>query len=153
MTYLDFSCILQACLLVRFTLSIPCVIVILTILCVCIILTPWMYDFWHTPVVRLYLLVSGTKYSLTLILSLTFLKVLFDWDDSHDQVSKLLKENPLCRIVNAISYHVMYGSPIYIQFLITDKFSDEKKMLMCLVRLLLNDFPFFSRIMAILLSW
>ena len=38
----------------------------------CIILTPWMSDYQHTPMVHLCFLFSGTKYSNTLHLNLTF---------------------------------------------------------------------------------
>ena len=75
-------------------------------------------------------LVSGTKYSHTLLLNLTlfdFFYILFDWDDSHDQVSKLLKETALCSIGNEIYYHVICGAPLYIQFFLTDTVSYEKE--------------------------
>ena len=89
-----------------------------------------MSDAQHTPVVPLCLLVSGTKYSLTLRLNPTFFDLFnihFDWDDSSDQVSKLLKEIYLCRLGHEISYHVICGASLYIQFLITDRVSDEKE--------------------------
>ena len=61
---------------------------------VCLVLTLWMSDSQHTPVVPLSLLVSGKKYSYTILLSITFfdiLGILFYWDESNDHVSKLLK--------------------------------------------------------------
>ena len=84
----------------------------------------------HNPVVPLRLLVSGTKYYHTLLLNLNlfdFFIILFDWDDSHDQVSKLIKETSLCMLSHEISYHLIYGAPIYIKFLLTDTVSFEKK--------------------------
>ena len=101
---------------------------ILTSPCVCFILTPWVYDSQHTHVVPLYLLVSGTKYSPTLFLSITFLNIIFDWDDFHYQVSKHLKYTALCRLGHEISYHVICRAPLYIQFLLNDTCSDEKEM-------------------------
>ena len=77
---------------------------------ICLILNPWMSNFKHTPVVPLCLLVSGTKYSNTLLLNITFFdffSFLFGWDDSHDQVSKLLKETTLRRLGCEISYHII----------------------------------------------
>ena len=112
----------------HFTLSILYIFIILTIPCVCLILTPWMSNYQHAPVVPLCLLVSGTKYSLTLLLILTFLSIFFNWDDSHDQFSKILKYNSLCRLSHEISYHVICGEPIYIQFLLIDTVGDEKEM-------------------------
>ena len=85
-----------------------------------------MSDSQHTPVVPLCLLFSGTKYSLTLLLSLTFLNIYFDWNDSHYQLSKLLKETALLRLGHEISYHIICRAPLYIQFLLTDTVSDEK---------------------------
>ena len=127
MVYPDFSWILIACLIICFILSIPSVCLILTSLCVCLILTLWMSYYQHTPVVYLCLLVSGTKYSLTLLLSLTLFNILFDWNDSHGQVFKLIKYTDLRRLGNEISYHVICGAPLYIQLLITDTVSDEKE--------------------------
>ena len=97
---------------------------------VCLILTPWMYDSQNTPVVPLCLLISGTKYSHTLLLNLTFFDffiILFDWDEYHDQVSKILKDTSLCSPCNEISYHVICGAPFYIQFLLTDTVRYEKE--------------------------
>ena len=54
---------------------------LLDIIYVCLILTPWMSNYQHTHVVPLGFLVSGTKYSHTLFLNLTFfdfLTILFD---------------------------------------------------------------------------
>ena len=79
---------------------------------ICLIITPRMSDYQHTPMVPLFLLVSGIKYSHTILLNLNlfdFFIILFDWDESHDQVSKLLKKNALCRIGNKISYHIICG--------------------------------------------
>ena len=73
------------------------------------------------------LLVSGTKYSLTILLSLTLFYILFYWYDYHYQVSKLLKYNALRRLGHEISYHVICGAPICIQFLLTDTVSDERE--------------------------
>ena len=89
-----------------------------------------MSGYQHTPVVPLYLMVSGTKYSHIILLNLTLFdlfNILFDWDDSHDQVSKLIKESSLHRIGNEISYHVIFGAPLYIKLLLTDTVSDEKE--------------------------
>ena len=83
----------------------------------CLILTPWKYYSQYTTVVPLCFLVSGTKYSDYLLLNLTFFdffNIIFDWDDSHDQVSKLLKDNSLRRSGNEISYHVICGALLYI---------------------------------------
>ena len=85
-----------------------------------------MSDSQHTLVVPLYLLVSGTKYSFTLLLSLTFLNVLFNWNYTHYQVYKILKETDLRRLGHEISYHFTCGAALYIQFLLTDTVSDEK---------------------------
>ena len=76
--------------------------------------------------VPLYLVISGTKYSLTLLLSITFLNIIFDWNDYHDQLYEPLKETALHRLDHEISYHFICGAPLYIQFLPTDTFSDEK---------------------------
>ena len=86
-----------------------------------------MSDSQHTPVVLLCLLISGTKYSLTLLLSLTFLNILFGWGDSHYQVSKSFKDTALSMLSHEISNRVIYGAPLYIHFLLTDIFSDEKE--------------------------
>ena len=89
-----------------------------------------MYDYQHTPVVPLCFLVSGTKYSLTIILNITFFdlfNILFYLDESHDQVSKIIKETSLRRLGHKISHHVIYGAPIYITFILTDTVSDEKE--------------------------
>ena len=96
---------------------------------VCLILTLWMSDYQHTPLVPLCLLVSGTKYSQTLLLNLTYLYffvIIFDWYYSHYQVPKILKENSLHSLGHEISYRVICGSPLYIQFLLTDMFGYEK---------------------------
>ena len=90
-----------------------------------------MSDSQHTHVVPLCLLISGTKYSHTLILDITFFgffNILFYLGESHDQVSKILKETSQRRICHEISYHVICGAPLYIQFPLTDIFSDEKEM-------------------------
>ena len=86
-----------------------------------------MSDSQHTLVVPLYLLVSGIKYSLSILLSLTFLNILLDWNDSIDKVSKPLKETALRRLGHESSYRVICGAPLYIQVLLTDTFSDEKE--------------------------
>ena len=83
--------------------------------CVCLILTPWMSDSQHTPVGSLCLLFSGTKYSLTLLFNITFFDlfhILFDWDDSRDQVYKLLTETTLHRLCHEISYHILCRAPL-----------------------------------------
>ena len=85
-----------------------------------------MSDSQNTPMVPLYLPISGTKYLLTLLLIITLLNIIFDWNDYHDQVSELIKETALRRIDHEISYHFICGAPLYIQFLPTDTFSDEK---------------------------
>ena len=106
-----------------------CDITLLSSPYVCLILTTWMSDSQHIPVIPLCLLVSGTKYPHNLLLNLTLFDlfiILFDWDDSHGQVSKLLKENALSRLGHEISYNVIFGSPIYIQLLLTDMVSYEK---------------------------
>ena len=90
-------------------------------------ITPWMSDHQQTPVVPLYLMVPRTKYSLTLLLSLSFLNILFDWSESRDQVSELLKYTALPRLGHEIFYHFICGAPLYIQFLLTDTVSDEKE--------------------------
>ena len=71
-----------------------------------------MSDYQHTPVVPLYFLVSGIKYSLALLLSIILFITIFDWSDSHDQVSKLLKETAPLRLGHEISYHVTCGAPL-----------------------------------------
>ena len=94
---------------------------------ICLILTPWMSDSQYTTVVPLCFLVSGTKYSHYLLLNITlfdFFNIIFDWYESHDQVSKLLKDNSLCRLGNEISYHVICGALLNIKFLLTDMVSD-----------------------------
>ena len=94
---------------------------------ICLILTLWMSDSKYTTVVPLCFLVSGTKYSHYLLLNITlfdFFNIIFDWYESHDQVSKLLKDNSLCRLGNEISYHVICGALLNIKFLLTDMVSD-----------------------------
>ena len=127
MAYLELSWILRSRLLVCFTLSIPSVYLILASPCVCIILTLWVSDSQHAHVVPFWLLVSVTKYSLNLLLSITLLNIRFDWDDSHDQVSKFLKENAMIRLGHKSSYHIICGAPLYIKFLLTGTVSDEKE--------------------------
>ena len=75
---------------------------------------------------RRYLLISGTKYSPTLLLSITFLNIIFDWNEYHDQISKILEETSLRSLGYEISYHVICGAPLYIQFLLTATVGDEK---------------------------
>ena len=70
-------------MLVHFTLYIPSVCIIITSPCVCIKLTSYMYDSTKKPVITLCLLVLRTKYSLTLLLSLTVLNIIFDPYESH----------------------------------------------------------------------
>ena len=77
--------------------------------------------------VPLCLLVSETKYSLTLLLNLTLFNIIFDWDDSHDQVSKLIKVTALRRLGHKTHYHIIFRAPLYIQFLITDMVGYEKE--------------------------
>ena len=86
-----------------------------------------MSDSKYTTVVPLCFLVSGTKYSHYLLLNITlfyFFNIIFDWDESRDQVSKLLKDNSLRRLGNGISSHVICGALLYIKFLLTDMVSD-----------------------------
>ena len=93
---------------------------------VCLILTPWMSDSQYTTVFPLCFLVSGTRYSHYLLLNLTFFDffdTFFDWDESHNQVSKILKDNSLRRLGNKISYHVICGALLYIKLLPTDMVS------------------------------
>ena len=88
-----------------------------------------MSDYQHTHVVPLCLLVSGTKHSHTILLHLTFFdffNIIFDWYYSHDKFSKLLKETDMSILGHEISHNVIYGEPIYIQFIITDTVSYEK---------------------------
>ena len=88
-------------------------------------------DYQRTPGVPLYCLVSGTKYPHDLLFNINlfdFFNILFDWDESHDKVSKLLKETYLYSLGNEIFYYVIRGAPLYIQLLLTDTFSDEKEM-------------------------
>ena len=86
-----------------------------------------MSDCQHTPVVPLYLMVSRTKYSITLLLSLSFLSILFGWSESHDKLSEILKYTALPRLGHEISYHFICGAPLSIHFLLTDTVSDEKE--------------------------
>ena len=88
-----------------------------------------MSDFKHTHVVILCLLVSGTKYSLNIFLNITLFSlfnIIFDWDESNDQVSKPFKETSLRSIFHGILYHIICGAQLYIQLLITDMVSNEK---------------------------
>ena len=81
--------------------------------------------------VPLCLLVSGTKYSYTLLINLSFFYVfiiIIDWYDSHGQVYKILKETYLHRLGHTISYYVVCVVPLYIKFLLTDTVSYEKEM-------------------------
>ena len=99
-------------------------------ICIFIILTLWMPDSQPTPVVPLCPLVSGTKYPHNLLLNITFFDffiTIFDWDDSHDKVFKLLKETSLRRLGHKISYHVVCGAPLYIQSIPTDTAIYEKE--------------------------
>ena len=97
---------------------------------VCLVLTTWMSDSQHIHVIILFLLVTGTKYSHTLLLNITFFDlfiILFNWDESNYKVSKLYRETSLLMLGNEISYHAVFGAPLYIKFLLTDTFSDEKE--------------------------
>ena len=70
------------------------------------------------------------KYSHTLLLNITLfdlLIILFDWDYSHDQVYKLLKDTDLRMLGHEISYHEICGEPLYIKLLLNDTVSYEKK--------------------------
>ena len=90
-----------------------------------------MYDYQQNTVVPLCLLFSGTKYSLIPPPNITLFypfNILFDWYDSHDKVSKLLKEADLHSLGNEIYYYVICGATLYIKFLLTDTVSDEKEM-------------------------
>ena len=96
-----------------------------------LILTPWFSDPQHTPLVSLCLLVSGTKYSHTLRPDINLFDLFiirFDWDDSHDRVSKLFKATYLHRIDHKTSYHIICGAPLYIKLLLTDTVGYEKEM-------------------------
>ena len=88
-----------------------------------------MSDSQHTHMVPLCLLVSRTKYSHTILLNYNLFDlfiIIFDWDDTHDQVSKLFKENFLRILGHGTSYHIIYWAPLYIQLLLTDMVSYEK---------------------------
>ena len=144
MAYLDFSLIFQARLLVPFTLSVLFVYLILNSSYFFLILTPWVSDYQHTHMVPLCLLVSGTKYSLTLLLSFTFFNILFDLDESHYQVYNFLKILPCVSlftkspIMKFLGHHSTFNSSLLIHSVMK-----EKKNLMCLVHFLVDDFPFF----------
>ena len=100
---------------------------------VCLVLTLWMSDSQHTYVVPLCLLVSRTKYSHTLLLNIAFFdlfNIIFDWDESHDQVSKKFKETSLCSLGKETFYRVICGASIYIKFLPTDMLSYEKNLML-----------------------
>ena len=55
------------------------------------------------------------------------MNILFDWNVSQCQVSKILKETPLSRLGHEISYHTICGATFYIQLLLNDMVSDEKE--------------------------
>ena len=133
---------------------------LLDIIYVYLIITPWMYNSQHNHVVPLCFLVSGTKYSHTLFLNLTFfdfLNILFDWYDSRDQVSKLFKGTSLRRLGNLsimkypitsfVRHQSTFNSLLLIQCVMKNK-----QMSMCLVSLIIDDLPLFSRRMELLLS-
>ena len=70
---------------------------------------------------------QGTNIHLLFLFSLALLIIIFDWNGSHDHVYKILKQTTLRRLGHEISYDVICGAPLYIQFPLTDTVSDEKE--------------------------
>ena len=103
---------------------------------------------------------------LLLLLLLTFISLIFisvalfyvSWvclgTDSHGEVSKSLENISLLWFSKEIPSHFTCGAPLHWHIYFVNPVSYKKnRMFMCLVRLLLDYLPLFSRGIVLLLSW
>ena len=156
-TYLDFSWILRACLLVPFNylfhlfvLYLSVRVFVLYLLCGCLIPNTLLWSLYVSWF-------QGPNIHLLFVLiplSLIYL------------ISFLIGMTPVIRSINflkrftcvglVMKYHlilVMGHNSTFNSFLLIGSVMKKKQMLMCLVCLLLYDLQLFSRRMALLLSW
>ena len=117
----------------------------------------WMSYSQHTPVVPLCLLVSGTKYPLTLLINLAFFDL---FNILFIGVTPIIMSLNFSKILTCIGLVVKYPimsfvghHSIFNSFIQIKSMIKKELILMCLVRFIHDYFPFFSSIMEILLSW
>ena len=108
---------------------------------VCPILTLWISDSYHTPVIPLCPLVSATKYSHILILDLK----LFDLFNFFIDITPMIRSLNFLKILPCISLVIKYPimsfvghHSIFNSLLLIRLVMKKKRIFMCLVRFLLD---------------